>query len=63
MKCATTLASALILTASVPLLAGTFDNAGVALAGSAPVACILNCVYDQGREDPEYAIVEIYALD
>jgi hypothetical protein len=63
MKWATTLASALFLTASVPLLAGTFDNAGVALAGSAPVARILYCVYDQGREDPEYASMDIYALD
>ena len=38
-----TIASALFLTAAVPLLAGTFDNAGVALAGSAPVVRILNC--------------------
>jgi len=43
MKLSTTAASALFLTSAVPLLAGTFDKAGVALAGSAPVARILNC--------------------
>ncbi|HYN77335.1 MAG TPA: hypothetical protein VES73_06040 [Lamprocystis sp. (in: g-proteobacteria)] len=43
MKWSTTIASALFLTTAVPLIAGTFDNAGVALAGSAPVARILNC--------------------
>ena len=43
MKRSMTIASALFLTTAVPLLAGTFDNAGVALAGSAPVARILNC--------------------
>ncbi|WP_295445797.1 hypothetical protein [uncultured Thiodictyon sp.] len=43
MKWSTTIASALLLTTAGPLLAGTFDKAGVALAGSAPVARILNC--------------------
>lgn len=43
MKLSTTIASALFLTSAAPLLAGTFDNAGVALAGSAPIARILNC--------------------
>ena len=43
MKWSMSIASALFLTTAVPLLAGTFDNAGVALAGSAPVARILNC--------------------
>jgi hypothetical protein len=43
MKRSTTIASALFLTAAVPLLAGTFDTTGIALAGSAPVARILNC--------------------
>jgi hypothetical protein len=43
MQWSKTLTSALFLTGAVPLLAGTFDNSGVALAGSAPVARILNC--------------------
>ncbi|WP_295426366.1 hypothetical protein [uncultured Thiodictyon sp.] len=43
MKWSTTIMSALFLTAAAPLPAGTFDNAGVAVAGSAPVVRILNC--------------------
>ncbi|WP_295389348.1 hypothetical protein [uncultured Thiodictyon sp.] len=43
MKWSTTTLSALFLTTAVPLLAGTFDTAGVAIAGSAPVERILNC--------------------
>jgi Mg/Co/Ni transporter MgtE len=43
MKWSTTTASALFLATAVPLLAGIFDNAGVALACPAPVVRILNC--------------------